>query len=516
MNGMHGNLGADAAEPIHSSRKPGEKYDVFLSFRGPDTREGFADCLFEFLTDAGIRVFMDDEELRVGESIGWEIKRAIYDSKLFVPVFSRRFASSKWCLREIEWMTDCLEEYPGKKEMLPVFYDVDAGDVKLKTDLYANALIKHMETSGHENVENWRKALIKIPRLKGWNRADVKGQGKLIKRITHHICRKLEIKHRILPDHFIGVEEQVQDIIDKLDCGSRDVRIIVIHGMGGIGKTTLASAVFNKIYWQFQGYSFLSNVRESSAGNRIVDLQNKLLRDLLRFSRYNFRDANDAMNCIQGSLHKKNALVVLDDVSDVDQFGKLVGMGEWLGLGSRVIITTRNLHCIANGADIENDAWISQGKKIYIYKMRELGSDDSLRLLCRHAFGKDVPPSDYERPSHDILSLVGGIPLAIEVIGSYLRQGSVAIWGRMFNKLKKIPHERLYREILKSSYEILSDEEKEIFLDFFLAGRDKTTSFYYWEACGLFPEINLHTLISYALIKIDYYNIIQIQISSPH
>lgn len=89
-------------------------------------------------------------------------------------------------------------------------------------------------------------------------------------------------------------------------------------------------------------------------------------------------------------------------------------MGEWFGLGRRVIITTRNTSCVANVEDIENSDAISPDKKIYIYQMRESGFDNSLQLLCRHAFSKDVPPCDYEQPTCEIISFTRGVPLAIE------------------------------------------------------------------------------------------------------
>ncbi|KAK7270699.1 hypothetical protein RJT34_26047 [Clitoria ternatea] len=44
-------------------------YDVFLSFRGEDTRHGFTGHLYNTLCDRGIRTFFDKEELRGGEVI---------------------------------------------------------------------------------------------------------------------------------------------------------------------------------------------------------------------------------------------------------------------------------------------------------------------------------------------------------------------------------------------------------------------------------------------------------------
>ncbi|OWM68473.1 hypothetical protein CDL15_Pgr024613 [Punica granatum] len=79
----------------------GRGYEVFLSFRGPDTRKVFADFLYLSLKDAGVDAFRDSDELHVGEDIGPELLDRIERSKISIPIFSENYASSKWCLREI-------------------------------------------------------------------------------------------------------------------------------------------------------------------------------------------------------------------------------------------------------------------------------------------------------------------------------------------------------------------------------------------------------------------------------
>ncbi|KAI4311880.1 hypothetical protein MLD38_036742 [Melastoma candidum] len=70
------------------------EYDVFLSFRGPDARHGIVDHLYQRMTEAGLRVFKDDEEIRRGELIAGELKRAIDGSRVYAVVFSSNHASA--------------------------------------------------------------------------------------------------------------------------------------------------------------------------------------------------------------------------------------------------------------------------------------------------------------------------------------------------------------------------------------------------------------------------------------
>ncbi|XP_039156266.1 TIR-only protein-like [Eucalyptus grandis] len=112
----------------------GGEYQVFLSFRGPDTRRGFADTLYHALSEAGIHVFIDNEEIRPGERIDGELLRAINDSRLYIPIFSPNYASSYWCLCELAKMVENISnprEDETKKVILPIFYDVKPDDVKL-------------------------------------------------------------------------------------------------------------------------------------------------------------------------------------------------------------------------------------------------------------------------------------------------------------------------------------------------------------------------------------------------
>ncbi|KAL3730500.1 hypothetical protein ACJRO7_027502 [Eucalyptus globulus] len=160
-----------------TSNTLGGEYQVFLSFRGLDTRYGFTNCLYHALVDAGIRVFIDDEELRPGERISGNLLRAIDDSKLYIPIFSKNYASSHWCLRELAKMVEnsSKSKEDGKKVILPIFYDVKPDDVKLKTTLYREAISNLEQKMEDENkkfnskdVETWRQALEEVDGTKGW------------------------------------------------------------------------------------------------------------------------------------------------------------------------------------------------------------------------------------------------------------------------------------------------------------------------------------------------------------
>ncbi|XP_039165796.1 toll/interleukin-1 receptor-like protein [Eucalyptus grandis] len=151
-----------------AAQETGGEYQVFLNFRGSDTRHGFTDFLYRDLIYAGVRVFRDEDELHEGEGIGDNLLHAINHSILYISIFSHNYASSKWCIHELALMTDIVSKSQGQKSIYPIFFDVEPKDVKLKTPLYSDALLEH-EKKFPVEVNDWRKALEKVDEIKGWN-----------------------------------------------------------------------------------------------------------------------------------------------------------------------------------------------------------------------------------------------------------------------------------------------------------------------------------------------------------
>ncbi|KAM7473447.1 hypothetical protein LguiB_020690 [Lonicera macranthoides] len=118
---------SSSAEDHHIRRC---KYDVFLSFRGEDTRKTFVDHLYSALVRSGIYTFKDDERLETGESISPALLKAIEESSFAVLVFSKNYASSWWCLDELVKIMECSSKSPRGQTVIPIFYDVTPSDVR--------------------------------------------------------------------------------------------------------------------------------------------------------------------------------------------------------------------------------------------------------------------------------------------------------------------------------------------------------------------------------------------------
>jgi hypothetical protein len=115
-------------------------YDVFLNFRGTDTRFGFTGNLHKALSDKGIHTFIDDKLPR-GDEITASLIKVIENSRIFIPVFSTNYASSSFCLDELVHIIHCSKEKGCL--VLPVFYDVNPTHVRHQTGSYGKAISIH-------------------------------------------------------------------------------------------------------------------------------------------------------------------------------------------------------------------------------------------------------------------------------------------------------------------------------------------------------------------------------------
>ena len=126
-----------------------KNFDVFLSFRGEDTRRGFISHLYEALRQRGIHTFIDDKLLR-GEEISVELLKTIENSIMSIIVFSENYASSTWCLDEC---AKIIEYNKNNQLVQPVFYNVDPLEVRKEKGKFGEALTKHEEKFNDNKVQ---------------------------------------------------------------------------------------------------------------------------------------------------------------------------------------------------------------------------------------------------------------------------------------------------------------------------------------------------------------------------
>ncbi|PPR93645.1 hypothetical protein GOBAR_AA27027 [Gossypium barbadense] len=286
-----------------------------------------------------IQTFIDDEELRKGDEISGALLTAIQGSSVSVIVFSKDYASSKWCLAELVKIMDC------NKWIVPVFYGVDPRDVRNQRGSFADAFAKHEENFKHEleKVKTWRSALTAAGKLSGWDSQVTRPDSTLIDKIVEDIVKKLNCGTSSANlKGLVGNERRMQEVLSLFQDGFPDFRMLGFWGMGGIGKTTLADAIYHHVSNGFQSCCFLANVREHDERRKLLKLRQKLLSNTLGDKNLDISTLTIGLGILKDRLSRMKVLIVCDDVSTLSQLEFLIGGTDWFGPGSRVIVTTRD------------------------------------------------------------------------------------------------------------------------------------------------------------------------------
>ncbi|XP_052624258.1 TMV resistance protein N isoform X2 [Lactuca sativa] len=467
------------------------KYDVFLSFRGEDTRKKFVDHLYFALQRQGVHTYKDDERLEEGKRINDELLKSIEESKFYIIVFSKNYASSSWCLDELVKIMEC--QKATLQIAYPVFYDVDPSEIRKQLGSVAEAFARH---KNKEKIWKWREALEEAANLVGWdlrNTADGH-EAKVVNKIVEKISLELRFISSNVDENLIGMESRIKDIMSSLETGVEDVGMIGIKGIGGGGKTTLARAIFDKISFQFEGKCFVENVREVSKtslfGLRL--LQEQILCNLLNDKTITLRSVHEGKSIMKKMLCGKKVLLVLDDVDHLDQLDALAGGINWFKPGSRVIITTRDEQVlIAHRVNSVHDVSL-------------LSDEEAICLFSRYAFGRDIPIQTYKALSLEVVHYAAGLPLTIRVLGSFLCGKNELEWEDALERLKRIPLKETL-EKLELSYTGLEDDYKEIFIDVacLLKGWMIDDAIRALESCGFHAKNGLRVLEQKSLITIS-------------
>ncbi|KAL6316810.1 hypothetical protein AAG906_021110 [Vitis piasezkii] len=415
-----------------------------------NTRFTFTDHLYSALCQQkGIRTFRDDEGLDRGEEIGSSLLKAIEESRMYIVVFSKTYAHSKWCLDELAKIMECKTQ---KDRWLCQF-----------SNIFGEAFDKYQKVP-EDKVMRWKAALTEAANFLD----TMYSMGIIVQDI---LSRNLKLLH---------------EMASLIHIDSNDVRVIGICGIDGIGKTTLAKVVYNKIVHQFDGASFLLNI--SSQKTNLLQLKRQLLRDILGEDIPTRSDNSKGSYDIGRMFKSKKALVVLNDIDYSGQLESLVQTCSIFGPGSRIIVTARQLIMFRLDA---------------LYEVKELNCKEAIQLFSLHAFHMNSPQKGFINLSRCIVDYCKGLPIALEVLGSLLFGKKKFEWESALQRLEKRPNSQI-QNVLKRGFDRMDDEDKEIFLDVacFFKGEDLDFVERILGACNFNALVGIRDLVVNSLISI--------------
>ncbi|KAK3419687.1 hypothetical protein EUGRSUZ_G00357, partial [Eucalyptus grandis] len=482
---------------------------------GGDVRKSFIQFLYEGLADSGIYTFIDYNGIEIGEGIMDKIFQVIQHSEICIPIFSKDFASSKICLKEVEKMVEC------HRTIMPIFYDVSPSVVGKEEENYQQSFCTHA-AKGVESatINNWKKALQIVSRMRGWELAKFNhGEHELINEVVSTVRRLLRKDDLCVTADLVGMDHPVQELMKKLDVSYENgeviegqtltgIRVVEISGLPGIGKSTLAKVVYNKIHHLFECKKFLQDIHGEVEQRRVVSLQEDLISGLQKKT-YTLKSPAEGTEFIKYRFRDLRVLIILDNVSDFKQINSLAGDPRWFGQGSRIIVVSMRSNLVDKYSQVRvtsrSSSIVNSCDDILIenYELKQMCNDHAFELFCRHASSEKPLQEEFSSLAWDIILAAGGIPLVIEVVGSFLHGKTIEFWKEALGRLKREPYDEEVKRILKRRYDDLDKYAQEIFLDItcFFVGKDKTIPSYMWEACKYDPYRGIDELHNMSLVK---------------
>ncbi|KAM5582487.1 putative disease resistance protein [Rosa sericea] len=464
-----------AAAPVASSSSLSSavewKYDVFLSFRGPDTRKGITFELYDRLQRRGIKAFMDDRDLEVGDVISPTLLKAIRESRFAIVVLSQNYASSTWCLEELREICLCMED---NSRILPLFYQVDPTDVRYQKRSFEEAFTKHKTSGRHESekVKQWKAALNKVANISGWNTDDHKTHKELVDVIVESLRSKVPPDAIESTGDFQEYEatKQAMDEVKKV-LTDDEITAVGVYGMGGVGKTSMVRHVAAQAFGTFNHW-IMAAISQTPDFEKIQDT----LAVLLGFKfEPGETEIGRAIRLHKEIMRREKLLIILDDVwkrIELSTIG-IPSYGELQKCNSKVLLTTRRRNVM----------------KCHTIPLNILSEQDSWILFVRNA--RSFEWTTFEGVARKVAGECRGLPIALIAVARALGDKDEAEWQKAARRLEKsqsaiVEDEQEAFECIKFSYDYLKDEDsKSCFL-----------------LCCLYPEdheIRLETLLKYAI-----------------
>ncbi|XP_027906170.1 TMV resistance protein N-like isoform X2 [Vigna unguiculata] len=472
-----------------SSSKRQRRYDVLINFSGEDIRKKFVSHLDSALSAVGLTTIHHHHN-------AVHIQQPILKlCRVAIVVFTQTYSESAWCLHQLQQIIQWHETYC--QHVLPVYYEIRPSDVRLQKGNFGETLkaTAQQAFSGQQlehGMSMWNLALTKAANLFGWDDSNYRSDAEVVDNIVKTVLHLPALSATKFP---VGLQSHMEDLIQTIKNKSSEVCIIGIYGGGGLGKTTLAKAIYHQIHGTFKEKCFIEDVAQVSKIRGHAHLQEQLLSNVLK-TKVEIHSVEMGGRMIRESLSGKRVLIVLDDMNEYSTLLDLCRCRARFSEGTVIIITTTN------------EGLLIRHPVDSVFRIERMNAKESLELLSWHAFREAKPKEDYNDLARKVVTYSGELPLLLEVTGSSLFERTKREWNGVLFEFAKRPQNNVPRK-LKISFDVLCNQiEKDLFLDVcrFFVGKGRVYATNILNGFGVDVDNGIRVLTERSLIQVEKNN----------
>jgi len=280
--------------------------------------------------------------------------------------------------------------------------------------------------------------------------------------------------------------------MELLELEVNDVRIVGIHGRDSVGKTALAKIVYDQISLRFEACSFLAEIEETRRQpGGLMYLQTKLIFDILK-KEYEVASAFKGVGFLKDIFRNMKVLIVIDDVERASLLKEFVGAKlDWFGSGSRIIVTSKESSVL--------QGFVARGLT-HTYDFNPM--EYSFNFFRNYGPRKSGKLHSYVKIAIEILRAAKGLPLLLNVFGSFLRGKRLEEWIDFEKSIQQFQGD--YQKILHKIYGALDPKQKQMYLEIacFFPSVDCRIASFLWHWCDR-PNDEIEVLRRMYLIKTE-------------